>query len=317
MGTISVSPPIWAPRNALLAILVTSSLPGAYAKDAAPSPAPPSPAPAAAKPADDSVKIIADQLDRSPGTLVATVNGTPITLGMVSDRLREFPPNMKTIPGNELYALAVRDLISQRAAVLKARELGLDKDPVIQRRIGAASDRELINALLAREAPGLITPEQISERYKTEFDNQPGPDEVQLRVIITPTQEEAEKALRLIQDGMDFADAAREYSHDTSKATGGNVGFVQRNQLAAETGAVAFSLAPGQITAYPVSSGGLWFILKCEARRHQNLPTLAEATPRLRQELFQQAAIEVLKNARAGVEVKEFGATGQAPPATK
>lgn len=293
-------------RRLCAALLTIGCIAGAQAQ-----PAPATPPPPPAQRPDDSIAAIASQLDRTPDTVAATVDGTPITLGMVADRLRELPPNMKTIPGPRLFQIALRDVITRRAAVIKAKALGLNKDPVIQRHMTEAADQVLITALLDREAPKTLTKAQISQRYKTEVAAQPGPVAVQLRIIITRTEAAAQQVLGLIQNGMDFAAAARKFSQDTSKANGGEVGYVRRDQLSPEIGAVAFSLAPGQTTAYPVPSGGLWFVLRCEARRMDSPPTLQQATPRLRQELLPQAAVGVLEKARAAVKVQEFGATGQ------
>ncbi len=277
---------------------------------------PPATAPAVAR-GDDTIAALASQLDKAPTTVVATVNGTPISLGALADRLRELPPNMKTLSAKELFNLALNDLVQQRAAVLKAKELHLDSDPRVQRRMTEASDHELISALLAREAPADITDQAVQDLYKKDIADKPGPDEVQLRVIVTPTKAEADEALRRIGDGMDFAEAARTYSHDSSKATGGEIGYVQKNQLSAETGAVAFALAPGQMTAFPVFSNGLWFILRCEGRRQRAAPTLADAAPQLRRQLLQQAAVAVLKTALEAAKVQVFGAVGDTTPPEK
>jgi hypothetical protein len=128
-----------------LAILAAAGSP-AFAQTA-PAPAPPS-ATAAARPAAagspsagspgagspgaenpgaGSLADLAAQFEKSADTVVADVNGTPITLGMVADRLHAFPEKFAVLPATLMYKAALDDLIQQRALAVKAKELGLDK----------------------------------------------------------------------------------------------------------------------------------------------------------------------------------------------
>lgn len=56
------------------------------------------------------------------------------------------------------------------------------------------------------------------------------------------------EARNLIGDGQDFADIAEKYSEDSTAANGGDLGFIQHNFMPAEFDAVAFNLAPGQLS---------------------------------------------------------------------
>jgi peptidyl-prolyl cis-trans isomerase C len=264
-------------------------------------------------PAAGSLAQLADQFEKSPDTVVADVNGTPLTLGMVADRLHEFPERFAVLPTPLIYKAALDDLIQQRALAVKAKELGLDKLPATQRHIQETTDRELGRALLRRILPEMVTDKGIETVYQTTIAGKPGPEEVQFRVIATATEAEAQDLLDALGKGANFAALAQKFSKDPSGITGGEIAYSSRDRLAPEIGAVAFALQPGQTTAFPVRSNGMWFILRVEGRRQQGTPTLTESKAALTAELVRIASAEIMQKSRAAVVVNDYGPTGTSP----
>jgi len=68
----------------------------------------------------------ADKQDRSAGTIVAEVDGRPVTLGDVQDAIAELPPSLKNLPFAELFPGILRKLVIQQALVVRAQHQGLD-----------------------------------------------------------------------------------------------------------------------------------------------------------------------------------------------
>ena len=302
------------------AILVALCTSGAMAQT--PGSPPPAPATASAKPSGaGNLTDLAAQFAKNPDTVVAEVNGTPITLGMIADRLHEFPDKFAVLPTPVVYKAALDDLIQQRAMAIKARELGLDKTPEEQRRVAEAADRELGQALIRRFVPEMITSKAMETLYAETIAGKPGPEEVRLRVIATATESDAMIALDVLSKGTDFGALAQKISKDPSAFNGGDVGYARRDALTPEIGAVAFALMPGQMTAYPVRSHSLWFLIKVEGRRQLGTPTLAESEGALRAELLRQSSALIMQKSRESVVVKDFGPTGtqghDASPASK
>jgi peptidyl-prolyl cis-trans isomerase C len=261
-------------------------------------------------PAVNSLMQLADQFDKSAGTIVTDVNGTPITLGMVADRLRDLPPQLAVLPPTVVYKAALDDLIQQRALAIKARELGIDKDAVAQRHIGEATDHELARAMVQRILPELVTEKAIKDRYDAMFAGKPGPDEVRFRVIATATEAAANDVLTALHNGADFDKLAHDESKDPSSFNGGEIGYTRRDLLTPEIGAVAFALLPGQTTAYPVRSNGHWFIIQVQGRQQTAAPPLDAVREQIVAALTRQADAEISRKARAAVTVKDYGMTG-------
>jgi peptidyl-prolyl cis-trans isomerase C len=165
---------------------------------------------------------------------------------------------------------------------------------------------------MRRIVPELVTEKAIEDRYKATIAGRPGPEEVQFRVIATATEADANIVLDRLSKGTDFGGLARKVSKDPSALNDGEVGYASRDRLTPEIGAVVFALLPGQTTAFPVRSSGLWFILRVEGRRQRGTPTLAEARPALAAEMTREAAVEMLRKTRAAVVVNDYGPTGMA-----
>ncbi len=74
-------------------------------------------------------------------------------------------------------------------------------------------------------------------------------EQVHARHILLASEAEAMDVLLRLRSGDGFSDLAREYSQDqASRETGGDLGFFPRAVMPAEIEAVAFGLAPGQIS---------------------------------------------------------------------
>jgi peptidyl-prolyl cis-trans isomerase C len=276
---------------------------------------PPSSAPTAVTSAPEaasagSLAQLAAQFEKSPDAIVAEVNDTPLTAGMVADRLHDFPGKFSALPAPLVYKGALDDLIQQRALAVKAKELGLDKIPETQRRIAEATDRTLAQMLVQQLVPQMVTDKGVENIYNSTIAGRPGPEEVQFRVIAAATEAEARDLLDVLARGADFAALAQKYSKDPSGLTGGEIDYAPRNRLGPEIGAVVFALQPGQTTAFPVRAAGMWFILRVEGRRQQGTPTLAETRAIVSAELAQEASAEIYRKARAAVVVHDYGPTG-------
>jgi peptidyl-prolyl cis-trans isomerase C len=272
------------------------------------------------KPAYDTATPLydmANRLENQANTVIAEVDGRAITLGDVSDLIRDLPPSLGGLPFESLYPGTVEQLVRQQALVIRAQHQALDEDPVVRRRVKAAADHALANELLHHDIMQTITEAALLDRYAKDFAGKPGPLEVHLRVIMIPTETEAADLIQALQKGADFAAIARRSSQDATAPVGGDLGFVRLEALTPEIGAVAFALPAGQITVYPVKSAGAWFIVRIEERRQQPTPPYSMVRERLVQTMLREGVADVVKQALAGVIVREYNFTGKEPDATK
>ena len=87
--------------------------------------------------------------------------------------------------------------------------------------------------------------------------------------------------------GEDFAGLARQYSEDSTRVDGGDVGLFHRGQMLPAFEAVAFSLQPGQVSGIIETPYGV-HILRLEERRPSRLLPLEEVREKLRDHIREE-----------------------------
>jgi peptidyl-prolyl cis-trans isomerase D len=134
------------------------------------------------------------------------------------------------------------------------------------------------------------------------------PDEVHARHILIAVPagaSEKEKAaakakaldvLKQAQSGGDFAKLAAKYSDDTSnKLAGGDLGTFGRGQMIKPFEDTVFAMKPGQITMVETHFG--FHIVKLEESKPAHTDTLADAKPKIIEELRTQAGAKLGREA--------------------
>jgi peptidyl-prolyl cis-trans isomerase C len=259
----------------------------------------------------------ASRLDKASGTVVAEVEGRPITLGNVRDAIAALPAAMSKMPLNEVYPTVLDQLIRQQALVVRAQQQGMDEDPVVKRQMRTAADMRLSEEYMQRELSKGITEVRLLERYDRDIAGRPGPEEVHVRVILVGTEKEAEDLIARLRGGADFAEVARGASTDASAPMGGDLGFVTREGMIPEIGAVAFALPQGQISAFPVHGEAGWFVVKVETRRNQPTPAFASVREQLRLTLMREGVLALSTAAGQGLKIRTYNVDGTEPGAEK
>lgn len=105
---------------------------------------------------------------------------------------------------------------------------------------------------------------------------------------VTTIENTARQVLSQIKSGADFAEMARKYSEDTPNAqSGGELGWVVRNQTVKEFESAAFSMKPGQVSDLVKTTYGI-HIIKLEDKQSAHLQTFDEVKGQTRREVEQQ-----------------------------
>jgi peptidyl-prolyl cis-trans isomerase C len=297
------------PARLLAAAWLAGAVPVAAAADESP---PPQTQAEAAADVLAAVRRLATEFSDNPATVVAEIGGHAITRGDVADALRAIPATDGGSTLDVIYHTTVQGLMAQQAMVIRARQMGIDKDPAVQRRIAASADVILANEYLRRSVAPSVSEQSLHDAYNQEFAGKPGEQEVQARVIMTRTQQEAEEVLAALAKGADFAALAQSASKDASARAGGELGFVRPEAISPAIGGALFALAPGQTTAYPVRvAPNAWFIIRVEARRQQGAPDFQVVRDHLAQQAMRTGVPGAIQKAVAGLPAHDYGMTGK------
>jgi peptidyl-prolyl cis-trans isomerase C len=242
--------------------------------------------------------------------VVAEVEGQQIHLSELGDAIRALPGGGAGNSLETLYPVGLQRVIEREALVLRARAEGVAGDPAVRRHVEEAVGRVLEDAYLRHATDKMVTDQALNARYDAEIRGRPGPEEVRGAAILVPTEVAAEEIIAQLAAGADFAALAHRSSKDASAANGGDLGFVTREGLSPEVGAVLFSLRPDEVTAYPVRTAAGWFVLRSDARRLGATPSFTQARDRLVAEIERDNVAVVMQSVMRGLSIRTYDMNG-------
>lgn len=214
-------------------------------------------------------------------TVVATVNGTDITIGHMIVVRGQLPEQYQGLPDDVLYNGILEQLIQQ---TVLAQSFG-DNIPK-KAQLGIENERR---ALLAGEVIDGIVSEPVSDEalqaaYNERFAAAEPSKEFNASHILLETEEAAKEVRKMLDDGADFAEVAKEKSTGPSGPNGGELGWFSAGMMVKEFEDAVIALAPGAISE-PVQTQFGWHIIKMNETRIKEAPTLDEMRDELTAEV--------------------------------
>jgi peptidyl-prolyl cis-trans isomerase C len=215
---------------------------------------------------------------------------------------RDYEAALRGIPERDRFAFQLdirrittllNGLLLSRTMAEEGRQLGLDKDPLIEREMALAADRVLASRRLEAFEKSLKVPDLTAvaeERYRIKPEEFKDPEQVRVSHVLVETKARRdEEALARAEEvrlkalaGADFAELADEFSDDPSvKSNHGNLGFFPRGRMVKPFEDAAFALEkPGDISPAVKTQFGYHVILLNEKRPARQM-TFAEVKGRL------------------------------------
>ena len=214
-------------------------------------------------------------------TVVATVNGTDITIGHMIVARATLPAQFQELPGEVLFEGILEQLVQQTL-------LAQSFEGELPRRAQLSLENET-RSLTAGEALELefsdaLSPEAIQEAYDARFEGASESEEYNASHILVETEEEALAIRDEINAGADFAEVAREKSTGPSGPNGGQLGWFGTGAMVPSFEAAVIALDVGAVSD-PVQTQFGWHVIKLNETRVQERPTLDEIRPELEEEL--------------------------------
>jgi peptidyl-prolyl cis-trans isomerase C len=241
----------------------------------------------------------------SPDTVLATIDGKPITEADVQLALRDLEQQFSRLPEDQRRAAALSAIIEIRALAAKGEADGLDKTPEFQRRIEFLRQRTLHTAVVEAEVANKITDEEIRARYDQEIAATPPVNEVHARHILVKTKEEALDIVKQLDGGGDFEKLANEKTNDPSgKASGGDLGWFGPGQMVPEFEKAAFALNVGEYTKEPVQTQFGWHVIKVEDKRVKQPPAFEQVKEQVRSILVREKYFALVKAVRDAAKIE-------------
>lgn len=219
--------------------------------------------------------------------VMATVNGTPITLGQMIAMRDSLPPQYLAMPDDALFKGILEQLIQQQALADQVKDKLTEHDTVTLENQKLSF---LATKALDAAAKAAVSDEALQRLYDEKFAKAAPAKEYHARHILVATEDEAKAVKADLDKGGDFNKLAEEKSSDSSAKNGGDLGWFGLGMMVKPFEDAVVALEPGKVSD-PVKSDFGWHIIKLDEVRDSTPPKLEEVRDELAGEL-QQKAVE-------------------------
>jgi peptidyl-prolyl cis-trans isomerase C len=241
--------------------------------------------------------------DLSAATVVATVNGTEITLGHMIVLRDSLPAQYQSL-GDDVLFKGILDQLIQQAALEQSMEGKL----TTRDRLALENDRRgyLSGAALQAVVAAAVTEESLQAAYDARFKDAAPQTEYNAAHILVETEEQAADLKTQIDGGADFADLARQHSGDGAAANGGDLGWFGLGMMVKPFEDAVVTLQPGQVGG-PIQTQFGWHLVLLKETRIAAAPTLDEVREELAAEIERTAVEAHLQSLTAAATVTRPG----------
>ncbi|MGD2137346.1 MAG: peptidylprolyl isomerase [Gammaproteobacteria bacterium] len=239
------------------------------------------------------------------GPVVATVNGTPITRAALDVYITQ---RSKSTPhkGNDDEDAILNELISLELMRQESISKDLDSKPEVVAALAQQQRTILAGAAISEfMANNAATDEDAKQLY----DEQLGKPttEYNARHILLDTEEEAADVIKMLDDGADFSELAKDKSTGPSGPSGGKLGWFGANQMVKPFSDAAAELEKGEYTKEPVQTQFGWHVIMLDDTRESTPPNFEDVRDRLKVLIANrklQQHVEEIKSA-ADIQINE------------
>ena len=247
-------------------------------------------------------------------TVVATVNGTQITLGSMIALRDGLPDQYKSLPDDVMFKGILDQLVQQEVLTQSVGDA-----MSLQDRLNIENQRRGYVSGVALEAviAAAVTDAALQKAYDARFADSAPQTEFNAAHILVATEEAAQKLKATLDGGADFATLAKANSTDTgSGQNGGDLGWFGLGAMVKPFEDAVVAAEIGTVTA-PVQSDFGWHLILVKQSRIATAPTLDDLRDELAAQIEQEAVAAHIEALTAAATVTKPGAEGIDPAVIK
>lgn len=237
-------------------------------------------------------------------TVVATVNGTEITLGQMIALGENLPPEYQSLPEETLYNAVLEQLIQQEVlaqtiANTTTRDEANLKNDRLNYLAGIAMRKALENG---------VSDEEVQTIYDELMKDVPLVTEYKAAHILVEDEAKANDLKKLLDEGSVFADLAKANSNDPGSAVnGGDLGWFDPGMMVKPFADAVVAAELGQIVG-PIKSDFGYHLILVDEKRETKRPTLDEARNDVKAEAERRKVTEAIDKLSAEAKIEKPGA---------
>jgi len=246
-------------------------------------------------------------------TVVATVNGTEITVGHMIVARATLPEQYQQLPDEILFKVILDQFVQQTALAdtyqgdLPARvRLSMENDT---RSLVAG---EVIEGVMA----GPVDEDAVKAAYDEQYASAEQGDEYNASHILVETEEEALAIKAELDGGADFAELAREKSTGPSGPGGGSLGWFGRGMMVPSFEAAVIAMEAGAVSE-PVATQFGWHVIMLNEIRKTEAPALDTVRDELELQIRQTRVQTTIDSITEAADVDRSAAEGIDPAILK
>ncbi|KIN62774.1 PPIC-type PPIASE domain protein [Sulfitobacter noctilucicola] len=256
---------------------------------------------------------VAAQDEPSLDTVVATVNGTDITLGHMIIARTTLPEQYQQLPDEVLFT-GILDQLVQQSALADTFEGDLPN------RVKLSLENET-RSLTAGEVIETVMAEPLEEdailaAYNEQYTDAEMGEEYNASHILVETEQEAQSIKEALDDGADFAELAREKSTGPSGPGGGSLGWFGKGMMVPTFEAAVVDMKAGAVSD-PVETQFGWHVIKLNETRTSEAPALEDVREELELQLRQTLVQSRIEEITSAAEVDRSASEGLDPALLK
>jgi len=225
--------------------------------------------------------------DPTADTVVATVNGTEITLGHMIVLREGLPEQYQSLPDDVLFK-GILDQLVQQVALEQSMEGKLTRHDTLaveNQRRGMVSGLALQGVIAAA-----VTDEALQAAYDARFKDATALQEWNASHILVDSEEKAKELKAQIDGGADFAELAKANSSDGAAANGGSLGWFGAGMMVKPFEDAVVAMKAGEV-AGPIQTQFGWHLVKLNEVRVASAPSLDDLREELATEI-EQATVQ-------------------------
>lgn len=223
----------------------------------------------------------------SENKVLATVNGKQITEmdvnALLQNVIAQGNQNFNSEQGRQQI---LDELINQELFYLDAVDNDFDKKEAFKKELEINKANILKQYALRKLLTSVkVEEDEVVSYYNNNKESFKNPETVKASHILVKTEEEANKTIEEIQNGLSFEKAAEKYSTCPSKARGGDLGFFAKGQMVPEFENAAFNMGKGEMSD-PVKTQFGYHIIKLVDKKATSESSFEQVQDQIRQFLL-------------------------------
>lgn len=236
-------------------------------------------------------------------TIIATVNGTPYSLGLFSlfyrERLQEQGNDSK-----EFQEYVFNEFMSLIVTTQEGLKRKLDQEDQVATTIELQRMKIIANAEMAAMGDAIQPTEDELKALYEEVKKSSSQTEYKARHILVDDEDEAKRLITELDGGADFGELARKHSLGPTAKSGGELEWFDASQMVQPFAEAVAKMQVGSYTKQPVNTQFGWHVIRLDDSRKKEPPAFEDAKAQLTAIAKRRKVSEKLDELRANAMVE-------------